>query len=276
MPGEGVLIITDDKDRHGYFAQALLDAKLPVAGIILGAKRRRSPAAPIAFADLAAADADALRAVKRQRLEAERRMFAGQAERLRRDRRDLVVAHVEASDGDINAWRFVRLVEQLRPAVVAVMGAAMLRAPMLATGVPFVNLHTGLSPYYRGGRSNMWPIVECDYGHFGATIHRIAPGIDDGEIFASRRVLVRPHDTYASVNGRAIRIGTTAMIEVLDRLLGASEQRGVPQWLEGKLFMDRDYTPAVARRYLAQCEAFMAEHLRRQAHGDLPELRLIG
>lgn len=275
MSGEGILIITDDQDRHAFFANKIIQSGMPVIGIITGAKRRQMVGEPINFAELPDDDADALRTVKRERIEAERFMFGGQAEKLAKDRGDIVVDQVTEADGTINAPRFVELIKQMAPAVIAVMGAAMLRAPLLETGAAFLNLHTGLSPYYRGGRTNMWPIIEGDYGHFGVTVHRIAPGIDDGEIYASRRVLVRPRDTYAGVNARAIKAGTAAMIDVIERLLDEPDHRGVDQWETGKLFYDRDYTPAVARTYLAKREWFMAEHLRRQARGELPELRLI-
>lgn len=270
-----IVVITDDSDRHGYFAESLIESGLPVIGVITGAKRRISSSTSIPKKTLAEDEREALRAVKRHRRHAEQVHFEGAFERFATliGRKSIWWDRVSDADGDINHPRFVEKLTQASPALVAVMGATLLRQPLLALPTTFLNVHTGLSPYYRGGRTNMWPIIEQDFGYFGVTVHRIAPGIDNGAIYASKRILTEPGDTYATINARAIKAGTDALINTIER--GLPDGAGVEQWHSGKLFLDRHYSPAVAKQYLAQLPAYIDEHIRRQRTGQLATVRLV-
>lgn len=268
----GIVIITDQQDRHGYFVRQLIDTSLPVVGIITGAKRRQTSL--LIAPRFTETDRHVLGEVKRQRQDAQEHYFSGCAEFLASP----AIAwreKVQPADGDINHPRFLKRIADAKPDIVAVMGATLIRRPLLDLPCVFVNLHTGLSPYYRGGRSNMWPIIEGDFGYFGVTIHRITPGIDDGDIFASDRILVDRSDTYATINARAIKYGCAQMIKVLERLLDEPRWSGTTQWQTGKLFFDRDYNVDVARRYLRSADTFMREHVRRQRNDTLFDVQLV-
>ena len=45
-----------------------------------------------------------------------------------------------------------------------------------------VNIHMGLSPYYRGSSCNFWAVYDDNPHSVGATIHRISKGLDSGPI----------------------------------------------------------------------------------------------
>ena len=45
----------------------------------------------------------------------------------------------------------------------------------------FINLHLGLSPYYRGSGTNYWPLVNKEPHFLGATFMFIDEGVDTGE-----------------------------------------------------------------------------------------------
>ena len=45
----------------------------------------------------------------------------------------------------------------------------------------FLNVHLGLSPYYRGSGTNVWPLINTEPDMVGATLC-IDAGIDNGEI----------------------------------------------------------------------------------------------
>src|SRR5205085_4323250 len=61
-----------------------------------------------------------------------------------------------------------------------------------------VNLHLGLSPYYRGTATNFWPLVHGQPECVGATLHLAILKVDAGPILAQVRpepcVTDRAHD----------------------------------------------------------------------------------
>ena len=68
-----------------------------------------------------------------------------------------------------------------RPDVVLVFGTGLLKPPLI-DAVPgrILNIHLGLSPYYRGAGTNFWPLVNGEPEYCGATIHYLDAGVDTG------------------------------------------------------------------------------------------------
>ena len=89
--------------------------------------------------------------------------------------------------------------DRARPDVVLVFGTGILREPLLsAFAGRIINIHLGLSPYYRGAGTNFWPLVNREPEYVGATIHYLDAGIDTGPILAHARPAIArgdgPHD----------------------------------------------------------------------------------
>lgn len=270
-----IIIITDNSPRHGYFVKKLFEAGLPVQGVITGAKRhlkRHADTLPPTYSKM---EKLALREVKNQRRKAENRFFGQENDVFDRHPSSYWHDHVHLADGDINNARFVDIISNSAPKIVAVMGATIIKPQLLDLPSAFISMHTGLSPYYRGGKSNMWPILEGDFGLFGVTIHSLAPGIDNGNILASKRVLVEPGDDYPTINARSIIEGVKLMGKVLAYHLSHPQWLGTEQWSRGKLFHDRNYTPLIAQRYLDTLPSYIDEHLKRQKAHKLDAIRTV-
>jgi methionyl-tRNA formyltransferase len=45
-----------------------------------------------------------------------------------------------------------------------------------------LNIHLGISPYYRGSSFNFWALYDANFYIVGATIHRLSKGLDSGPI----------------------------------------------------------------------------------------------
>lgn len=45
-----------------------------------------------------------------------------------------------------------------------------------------INIHMGISPYYRGSSCNFWAAYQEDFHLIGATIHKLSKGLDSGDI----------------------------------------------------------------------------------------------
>ena len=45
-----------------------------------------------------------------------------------------------------------------------------------------LNVHLGISPYYRGASCNFWALYDKNPGYVGATIHMLSKGLDNGDM----------------------------------------------------------------------------------------------
>lgn len=143
---------------------------------------------------------------------------------------------------DINAPAAVDFINRLRPDVICVNGTNLLREPMLKLipNIPYgiINLHTGLSPYSRGGNCNLFMLLEGHPELVGITIHHIDKGTDSGDIIISARPELEPGDNYAIIDAKTFRLGIDMMLVALRQMIEKRAAR-VKQWEEGKLFLKR-------------------------------------
>jgi len=147
--------------------------------------------------------------------------------------------------GEINDPKWPERMRAAGVQLVAVFGSSILREPWL-TAFPgrMVNIHLGLSPYYRGAATNFWPLYHEEPEYVGATIHLINPGVDTGAILRHARPRIKADDTPHTIGNRAIRAGTLALCAAL-REYAEEWVSPVPQWDEpgSRYCRNRDFTP---------------------------------
>ena len=128
---------------------------------------------------------------------------------------------------------------------LVVYGTNLIREPLLTRWAGrIVNLHLGLSPYYRGTATNFYPLLNEEPEYVGATIHLIDAGIDSGPILKHARPTIAADDGPHTIGCKAILAGIDAMVAVLMDL-SRGELRSVPQWKapNARLYLRKDYHP---------------------------------
>lgn len=150
---------------------------------------------------------------------------------------------------------------------VVIYGTGMIKSPLLeAYGGRMINLHLGLSPYYRGTATNFYPLLNDEPEYVGATIHLIDPGIDTGPIIHHARPEIVAEDMPHTVGCKAILAGIEKLIQALEEL-AASRLTAVPQWpVESpKVYLRRDYHPSqVVRLYEMIEDGLFPEYVARR------------
>jgi hypothetical protein len=147
----------------------------------------------------------------------------------------------------------------MQPDVVLVFGTSLLTPPLIdAFAGRILNIHLGLSPYYRGAGTNFWPLVNEEPEYCGATIHFLDAGVDSGPIIAHARPEViagdGPHD-----------IGNKTIVAAVDTLVAAAlalrdgTVTGVPQWPGGRLYRRADFSAAAVRQLYRNFENGMID-----------------
>lgn len=207
----------------------------------------------------------------RDRDEAEKRYFGEHAEFFAED----IVSEVKG--GSINVFSYIEEISLLHPDVIAVFGSSLLDRLFLEKfGAGLVNMHLGLSPYYRGSGTNFWPLVNNEPEYVGATIHILALKADAGNILAQARPQIFPEDGPHDIGCRAIIAGTAAMIKVL-KYYEPGKTKGIPQWRvdSAKVYKRKDVSDeAVQRMYTNFSRGMIREYLENKAERE-KRIRLV-
>jgi len=130
---------------------------------------------------------------------------------------------------------------KFKPDLLAVSGTQLLRQPILSLypavikkGI--VNMHTGLSPYIRGGNATFWALYSGKPQYIGATIHYIDADIDKGDIILSGRPdNIEFDDTDFTIDVKVRKLGIGLYIKALKQIQEGTNKR-VKQWPGGRLF----------------------------------------
>jgi methionyl-tRNA formyltransferase len=229
-------MLTGGRLEHRYVANRLC-AALPVLAVVVD-ERVRTPSLRRAFRG------GVTRGLSRICLHAFRKAVRDAEAREKSVRRilgeELTTSFPDGTplihvDG-INSPQALAAVRDLRPDALAVFGTGIVGVEMLglATELSF-NLHTGISPRYRGTDCAFWPIANREPEWIGATVHECTADVDGGQIFGSARAPYRRGDTVHDIFGRAVARGADLYVETLRRYVSEGGITGEPQDLgEGR------------------------------------------
>lgn len=106
----------------------------------------------------------------------------------------------------INSIEIVNEIIYLNPDLIISYGCSIIKSSLLSKFKGrFINIHLGLSPYYRGSGTNFFPFVNNEPEYVGATFMYIDEGIDTGEIIHQIRSTIFLGDTIHHVGNRLIK-----------------------------------------------------------------------
>lgn len=133
----------------------------------------------------------------------------------------VVGVHAVAS---VNAPETVELLRSLAPAVVVVNGTRIIADTVLTSlRCPFLNIHAGITPRYRGVHGGYWALAEGRPDLAGTTVHLVDAGIDTGGVLARAFFSPAPGDNFATYPYRHLADGLPLVAEQVARLLGGGE-----------------------------------------------------
>jgi|TARA_Y100000310_G_scaffold214702_1_gene215647 methionyl-tRNA formyltransferase len=212
-----IVIFTSNAMRHKFVANTLAPHADEVL-VISESKSKNSPGAT---------DVDkSPRMIEHFRLrsESEKKFFGGH------DTFKAKSVLVEASG--VNSPHIYELVKNFNPDVAFVFGSGFIKEPLLSL-IPegrFINLHLGLSPYYRGSGTNFWPFVNNELEYVGATILHLDSGIDTGDIIAHVRPKIEHGDTVHIVGNKTIQSAAEILVTIIQMLKKGEEIPRLKQW----------------------------------------------
>ena len=134
-----------------------------------------------------------------------------------------------------------------------------------------LNVHWGLSPYYRGTYCTEWALLHADVRNIGVTVHELTRTIDGGRIVGQRRATLSAHDTVRSIDAQLTVLGTDVVRDSLRILADGGSLVTAPQDLSlGQLTLKRQWTRH-QRRQVARLEhTGLASSIARPSRPELP------
>lgn len=144
-------------------------------------------------------------------IESERRIF-GEIEFTQQN-----VRSISIKSGDLNLMSREQLADALQSDVYVIFGSSFIKGWLIDFLVErgAINIHMGLSPYYRGSSCNFWALYDDKPGYVGATIHMLSKGLDSGEMLFHCIPRLMDGDTPFDFTMRSVLAAHTGLCETI-------------------------------------------------------------
>ena len=233
-----IVILTSGSIRHTYFRMGLsLSQNINVqASFVESSPEDSSDPAPIVPEILT--DPSNLHLVARHNTEYD---YFGPFIKLSEDKSKPIFI----SRGEINIERNVEMITKLNPELIVTYGCSIIKEPLLKLFPNrIINVHLGLSPYYRGSGTNFHAMARGDFQCVGVTYMFMDAGIDTGPIIHQRRAEFLPFDNPHQIGNRLIS-QTVFDVDKLVRNFSRITVSPVNTTVKGLVFKRKDATPEV-------------------------------
>lgn len=133
----------------------------------------------------------------------------------------------------VNSDQAFGVISALKPDWLLVYGTSIVSDRILALASRgALNMHTGISPYYRGADCYFWPLYNEELNMLGATVHECTSEVDGGAIYATGHARLEADDGLFSVFARCVKVGTDLYVKTVQDLIagdlkGDTQQSGI-------------------------------------------------
>jgi len=169
------------------------------------------------------------------------------------------VLHVD----NINDEKGFEFTKALAPDLVMVSGTNLVRSKMLSVKPPvgIINLHTGLSPYIKGGPNcTNWCIATQQYNLIGNTIMWINEGIDSGNIISSETTTITNASNLFDVQWQVMEHAHTLYLSAVSYLFantGPYISMSQKKIANGSLYLTRMWNYSAKKKLLKNLPDFL-------------------
>jgi folate-dependent phosphoribosylglycinamide formyltransferase PurN len=241
MEKTSVLIMTGNKLRHKFFAIQLLKQ---IGNSMLLLEKQ-----PIEPWGAHVKEPSALVKAHFNAFYEEEKKFFGkevsESEDLLRDR-----TFLEIDEGETNSDFAINQIRDLNPKVIPVFSTSLLKEKFIKKFPKrLINFHAGLSPYYRGTGTNVFPFYNNELEYVGVTLHYIDTGIDSGDIILQGRPVFEIGDNTHTIGCKNVILAANLMIDLINSYLQNGPPIGEKQNHKlGRIYYKKDFTEEVVSK----------------------------
>jgi methionyl-tRNA formyltransferase len=126
------------------------------------------------------------------------------------------VKTLSVKGGDLNRLDKATLEPALNSDIYVVFGSSFIKGWLVDFLVDrkAINIHMGISPYYRGSSCNFWALYDGNPEYVGSTIHLLSKGLDSGDMLYHALPSLRDEDP----NVFTMKAVESAQLSLADRI----------------------------------------------------------
>ncbi len=119
---------------------------------------------------------------------------------------------------DINSQEAFRILKMLEPDIlISVASPQIFKKDVIRSAMHTINIHAALLPNNKGMMPSFWALAKGE-NKTGITVHYVDEDIDSGDILFQYEFEIAPNDTLHSLQTKVAKIGSDALIEVINML----------------------------------------------------------
>ena len=261
---KNIVILTGNELRHQYFRLKLASAK-DIFVLATYCESDEKSLKNRTFQNLDSSELQKLHVIARE--QAEKDFFEEAVISIKDNSNSKVIPK-----GSINDEYIVNEIRRLSPDLLVCYGSSLIKSSLLNYYEGrFLNVHLGLSPYYRGVGTNVWPLIKNEPHMVGATFMHIDSGIDTGKIIHQIQADFFIGDSPHSVGNRLIKKMTAAYCEIIRKFDSLSDPNQPVK--EGSLYLIKDFDADSCDHLYEMCRSEMIfNYLTRPKRSDHPAI----
>ena len=153
---------------------------------------------------------------------------------------------------EVNSIYVYEVIKNFKPDILIIFGSSIIKEPLISllpTG-HIINLHLGISPYYRGSGTNFWPFVNNELEYLGSTILHLDAGIDTGDIICHVRPKIELNDNVHTLGCKIIKSSVESLIKIIKLLDEGKKLNRVKQWdVKDRYYKTKDFDEIALSKY---------------------------
>lgn len=254
-----IVVLTSDNLRHKYIASEL-SKKLDLKLIVIESKSAKIQDT----SKLNMEDAEFVSGHFKLRAKSEKKFF-GNYKNFPHN-----IPQIKVPNGEINSEDIKNTIQQCAPDLIVLFGTSIIKGPLLTDySEKIINLHLGLSPYYKGSATNLFPYFYKEPECVGATIHLATAKVDQGSIIHQIRPNIKVIDDLHTIGNKTIKKAGEILAKILESY-SAGKNLPKSQTSPGKICRIKDLTPTVLRKIYDNFEnGMIKEYLQEKKERDL-------
>lgn len=155
---------------------------------------------------------------------------------------------ITVSPAELNTLALATEVEGFGADFCFIFGVDLILEPLIdVLPKDKINLHLGLSPWYKGGATLYWPFYHLEPQFCGVTFHQITTSADAGEIIHQCVPELKRGDSIHHVGARCVMKARDDLKKIIDHWDKFGEFSGLLQTTSGRNWRGVDFQPAQLR-----------------------------
>ncbi len=128
----------------------------------------------------------------------------------------------------VNSEECRQALRRLDPSVVVVNGTRIIgKSTLHCVQAPFLNMHAGITPRYRGVHGGYWALFEGRPDLVGTTVHVVDEGIDTGSVLGQATFSPEPGDSFVTYPYLHLIAGLPLLLDAVREVLDGREPPSV-------------------------------------------------